>query len=205
MATLYLISVIITNAFGILNRKAYDLLTVIVFSFIPVINIIWVMIEAFELFKKNKIKQRILNAIFLNKNREKVIKEIIKNNEDIKLINEYNVKFALNIIDELILKKHFKEQSGGIPFDSIIGEISFIELMIDYRNYGILKKTTKRLKELELLNKKLKGNKNILKLDYNALRDMFMIKIKIFVNENTYFDYELFLNADSICQFVEKE
>ena len=140
----------------------------------------------------------------LNRRRKNFLKEYIQKD---KLLNEfvnYNEEMAIEQAHEKILKNYFEEQTG-IVFQALEKEISFVELMVNFRETQNDKKLV--FLRLELLNK-LKNycsdkHKYISNLDYNAFRDKYMIKFKIWVNENTYFEYEHFLIVKQIDEMLK--
>lgn len=147
----------------------------------------------------NKIK---LN-LFLEKRRKNFIKYLINNSKELKLIKQYNNQITQEMIEKEIIKTVFEEQTG-IKYDALMGKIDFVELMFDFKETNDAKRTILRLKLLEKLKEHLKEkHKNIKALDYNAFRDKFMIKFLLYVNENTYFEYQYFLNVKKIDEMLQ--
>lgn len=151
--------------------------------------------------------EKIKNKIFLERNKEKFIKELIKKDGDFEILYNYNTELFKEKLKEIIIENCFYQQIGMVK-DAIDSEITIIDTMIDQTSGGkeneqeIVKNLKIKNAFCKILNEEKKHN-FVKAISYSNYQGKFMLRVNLYVNEKTYFEYDFFINKEFVEDYVK--
>ena len=156
--------------------------------------------ETTRIYKITLWFEKIKNKLMLNKNRKNFINKIIKVQKEFETLQNFNDDVFEKELDNFIIKECFEKQTK-IKYSTIFREMNLIDLMTNQKDKDI--ESTKKIQKLNILKDLKKQlelkpdiHKYIKAIDYSSLHDKFMIKVHLYVDEKTYFEYNLFLYSN---------